>query len=321
MKHDVRVPLNETPTAMHRLSATFTDPQERSIHFDERSQRPLDGLRILLVDDSEINLDVGRRMLERMGAQVTVTHDGVSALNMIQAASPSYDAVLMDVQMPGMDGLATTRRLRQHRDFERLPVIALTGGAPLQERRRVLAAGMDGLLAKPIDPAEMVRMVRGLIERVDDERGPPTHVDEVNATDLASPPWPRIEGIDSEHAASQLGHDIQLFRSSLAIFVRDVEALLSTDLADLAGLAGQPDTWDAAKRAELEAWIHKVRGGAAWLGAGEVKRLAGLAQASLVQSDAPLDQVLAPLWQAMTQLTDSIKRALAEMALPGRRAP
>jgi light-regulated signal transduction histidine kinase (bacteriophytochrome)/CheY-like chemotaxis protein len=272
----------------------------RPAYFDSLKLRWLDGLNILLVDDSDINLDVARRMLERMGAQVTAASDGMSALSLVHARVAPFDAVLMDVQMPHMDGLATTRRLRLHRDFDTLPVIALTGGALLEERRRALEAGMNGFLTKPIDPALMAQVIRRLVEEA---RGQLLPTPGTATPTLSGRPWPRIDGIDGAETALRLRHDVGLYRKSLASLARDIEVLMSDCL---------PDRWTTAQRAGWSSRIHKVRGGAAWLGAGEVKRLAGLAEQALAQPDAPLDEVMPPLWLALTRLSKAIGHALAE---------
>ncbi len=276
--------------------------QSRPAYFESLKLRWLEGLRILLVDDSDVNLNVARRMLELLGAQVTTASDGVMALALIHTAEPGFDAVLMDVQMPHMDGLATTRRLRLHRDFDQLPVIALTGGVLMEERHRALEAGMNGFLIKPIDLAQLVQVVRGFVEVAQGQALP--------LPQAAGPPispsaslWSAIDGIDGAEAALRLGHDLVLYRKLLLSLAGDAEALMSTSL---------PGQWDEAQRADWAARIHKLRGAFAWVGAAEVKRLAGLAEGALAKPDAPLDGVLAPLRQALLQLSQAIRRALAE---------
>ncbi len=278
----------------------------RPAFFDSLKLRWLEGLRILLVDDSEINLDVARRMLERLGAQVTTASDGATALALVHAAAPGFDAVLMDVQMPHMDGLATTRRLRLHRDFDHLPIIALTGGALVEERRRAMDAGMNGFLTKPIDPAQLAQVVHGIVEVARGQALPQPQADPPSSFPSISL-WSAIEGIDGAEAALRLGHDLALYRKSLVSLAQDAEALTSTSL---------PGQWDDAQRADLAARIHKLRGAAAWLGAAEVKRLAGLAELALTKPDVPFDGALQRLWHALAQLTQTIRHALAERPEP-----
>jgi PAS domain S-box-containing protein len=111
----------------------------------------LQGLRVLMVEDNPVNMLIGVATLERWGARVTQAHDGPEALAAIDAAAEPFDAVLMDVQMPGMSGHETTRALRQRRGGQGVPVIALTAAALVSEREQAMASGMDDFLTKPID--------------------------------------------------------------------------------------------------------------------------------------------------------------------------
>ena len=107
-------------------------------------------LRILLVEDNPINQMVARRMLEKNGYDVAVAENGKEALRALDGQA--FDAVLMDVQMPEMDGLeaAAAIRAREQGTDRRLPIIALTAHAMNGDRERCLAAGMDGYVAKPV---------------------------------------------------------------------------------------------------------------------------------------------------------------------------
>ena len=114
----------------------------------------LAGRRILVVDDNDVNALVARTMLERLGAQAEVAEDGQQALDALQGGS--FDAVLMDCQMPRLDGFEATRRWRQTEASGRLPIVGLTAFAGEDDRRACLDAGMDGHLAKPYLLAELV---------------------------------------------------------------------------------------------------------------------------------------------------------------------
>jgi len=114
-------------------------------------------LRVLVVEDNAINREVARRLLTGMGMQVEEAISGEEALTKLEEIA--VDAVLMDVQMPGMDGVETTRRLRQDASFAELPIVALTAHAMRGDRERFLAAGMNDYLAKPIDEEELSCML------------------------------------------------------------------------------------------------------------------------------------------------------------------
>ena len=110
----------------------------------------LTGARVLVVDDNAINLEVASEMLRQQGALVTTAGNGREAL--AQLALGQFDAVLMDLQMPVMDGFAATQRIREQPALHGLPVLAMTANAMSGDRERCLAAGMDDHIAKPIDP-------------------------------------------------------------------------------------------------------------------------------------------------------------------------
>ncbi len=137
----------------------------RHTRFDDVGVQWLRGLRILVVDDSDINLEIACSLLEREGAEVQTAANGEEALTTLKAdAVAAIDAVLMDIQMPVMDGLEACRILRQELRMT-LPVIALTAGALVDERERALEAGMTDFLSKPLDPAVVVRSLRLHIDR------------------------------------------------------------------------------------------------------------------------------------------------------------
>ncbi|HLZ65952.1 MAG TPA: response regulator [Aliidongia sp.] len=119
------------------------------------------GRRVLLVEDNVINQKVARALLERAGHQVEVAAQGADALARIEAAS--YDIVLMDIQMPVMDGLEATRHIRARADDKaRLPIIAMTANAMEGAREEYLAAGMDEYISKPVNAGRMLELVERL---------------------------------------------------------------------------------------------------------------------------------------------------------------
>ncbi len=114
----------------------------------------LDGLRVVLVEDNEINQQVAVELIEGVGGAVTVASDGRQGVDLLEAAGDPvpYDVVLMDIQMPVMDGYQATARLRSQARFAKLPIVAMTAHATTEERQRCVAAGMNDHVAKPIDP-------------------------------------------------------------------------------------------------------------------------------------------------------------------------
>lgn len=259
----------------------------------------LTGVTLLVVDDSDINLEVARRMLEQRGASVHCESQAEHALARLQGGE-RFDAVLMDIQMPGMDGLDATQQIRQQLALTELPVIALTAGALLEERRRALAAGMDDFLTKPLDPEALVRTLRRHIEA---RRGVPMPVRAAAARTALPGDWPQIDGIAAKEAALRLGGDAALFRRLLARLLEGYDAAWQRRLPQL----------DATQCA---AELHKLRGSAGLLGAQRLHALATQGEAQL-RSSGDTPAALAPLFDALGQAL----RALHLAAQPWLRQP
>src|SRR6185503_2740414 len=123
--------------------------EERGIH--------LDGMRALLVEDNEINQQVARELMEGVGIAVDVASNGREAVERLEAAGEPlpWDVVLMDIQMPEMDGFQATARILAQPRFARLPIVAMTAHATVEERQQCVAAGMVDHVTKPIDPSAL----------------------------------------------------------------------------------------------------------------------------------------------------------------------
>jgi PAS domain S-box-containing protein len=129
-------------------------PEERSIEPDRFSSdnelAAIQGARVLLVEDNELNQEVASELLNHAGVIVDLAMDGSEAVKMVQEAD--YDIVLMDMQMPVMDGVTATREIRKDARFKNLPIIAMTANAMSSDRDLCIEAGMNDYVAKPIEP-------------------------------------------------------------------------------------------------------------------------------------------------------------------------
>ena len=138
------------------VSVFATEADTGTSRDDDRHDAPrlLLGARILLAEDNAINQQIAVELLEGVGARVTVADNGREAVDALlrRAYPPPYDVVLMDLQMPEMDGYQATARIRADSRFASLPIIAMTAHATLEERAACLAAGMNDHISKPIDP-------------------------------------------------------------------------------------------------------------------------------------------------------------------------
>jgi PAS domain S-box-containing protein len=250
----------------------------------------LDGVRVLAVDDSDINLEVAKRILELKGARVWLAANGQAAFDRLKAEPNGFDVVLMDVQMPLLDGLTTTRLIRSELGLAELPIIALTAGALSSERPKAIAAGMNDFITKPFDPLALVRSVRDQARRSNPQtnrRPAPATAAVPNAASV----WPAMDGVDFAGVRAMLDDDAGLFRTLLGRLIRD--------------FAGETLPTTGCERGELighAARMHKLKGSAGILGLSVVQQLAatieGACEAGEVESIGHLGQ----------QLTNEFKR-------------
>ncbi|SDW79929.1 response regulator [Marinobacter mobilis] len=221
----------------------------------------LHGVRVLVVDDSPMNLYVVTQMLTNEGATVSTCENGAEALAWLQTAGHHVDLVLMDIQMPVMDGTAAVREIRRIDALKQLPVVALTASAMASEHQKALRAGMNDYLTKPVERDRLVHAVRRYVEA---SRGKPVPV--VTKTNRQDPArtWPSLEGIDVNQARAQAGNDVAMFMRLLRHFINNNR--------DLEQPASMPSNEQA--RDDLRARIHKFVGSAGVIGADAARRLA-----------------------------------------------
>ena len=134
---------------------------------DDESIPDFRGKKILLVEDNELNREIAVEILQEAGFSMETAEDGMAAVEkMRHAAAGTYDLVLMDVQMPKMDGYEATREIRKLSDPEKasIPIIAMTANAFAEDRQKAFEAGMDGYLAKPIDISKMLETLKGFLK-------------------------------------------------------------------------------------------------------------------------------------------------------------
>lgn len=213
-----------------------------------RSQERLAGLRALVVDDTPVNRQIGMELLLHEGATVEVACDGMEAIDMVLAADPPFDVVLMDVQMPVLDGYETTRRLRRSGKVGSLPIIAMTANAMLSDKKACLQAGMVDHIPKPIDIDVVVKTILTHCRPAATERQPDP--------ERAPEKWSTSELINLDLALARIGNNRPLF-------AKIGEQLLhnSTGMMDeLRGFLAAGAVDDAI------ALLHKARGLAGALG-------------------------------------------------------
>jgi two-component system sensor histidine kinase/response regulator len=232
----------------------------------------LSGAHVLLAEDHEINQQVAVGLLGDMGISVELAENGRMAVERVLADPARFDAVLMDVQMPEMDGLEASRRIREHVGAERLPIIAMTAHAMAHERQRCLDAGMDDHIAKPVDPVVLAATLSRWIKPRGEGGAPPAERSGASAGDGLPDQLPPF---DIPAALTRLNGNRSLLRKLLVRFHdefggtaaalremigRGAYAEAERSSHTVAGVAGQLEATEvlAAARA-LEADVRAVR--------------------------------------------------------------
>ncbi len=259
--------------------------------------RLLEGRRVLLVEDNAINQEVARELLQRAGVGVDLAVNGRQAVRL--AARADFDAVLMDVQMPGMDGLEATRRIRAL-DSPRatVPIIAMTANALAEDRQRCLDAGMNDHLGKPVDADLLTRaLLRWLA---------PGATAEHRLTEReVSPPSPADDGaeFDFETATRQLAGSRDLWDKAASLYLDSPAA--PPRIAALCR-AGE---WQSAYRE-----THALKGVAATLGLKALQRVAAGLEKQLGEGKDTSGETLSQLAEI-----DQAARLRVTQHLQGRR--
>jgi CheY-like chemotaxis protein/HPt (histidine-containing phosphotransfer) domain-containing protein len=222
----------------------FTTESEGPTVKLEKQAPSFGNARVLLVEDNEINQQVARELLEAMDILVTIASDGKQALELL--AAENFGLILMDVQMPVMDGYEATRRIRQQERMSSLPIVAMTAHAMSGDREKCLTAGMNDHLAKPIDPLALTRTLAQYL--------PMTDRAAVRADDFSE--LPKLTSFDVATGLARLNQNRRLYKKLLLRFREDFQHTG-------AALAGALDS----DPAEAQSLTHALKGVAGNLGA------------------------------------------------------
>ncbi len=252
------------------------------------------GARVLLAEDNEINQQVAREILEGSGLVVSIANNGKEAVEKVKAGT--YDAVLMDIQMPVMGGFEATREIRRDERFKGLPIIAMTAHAMAGDREKSLDAGMNDHVTKPIDPDELFSALAKWIKP--GERGTPEE----------SPLWTQAEqgkevlpselpGIDFSSGLSRLSGNRQLYVKLLCKFkdsqqdaAQEIRAAFQSGNVETAGLLA-----------------HTVKGVSGNLGAEALYRAAAELEKAIKDGQENIAPLLAEFSSELMVVMDGIR--------------
>jgi signal transduction histidine kinase/CheY-like chemotaxis protein len=250
------------------------------------------GARVLIVDDSDINLQIACELLDKIPLVHDTASNGEEAVAMVR--DNSYDCVLMDIQMPGIDGYTATSIIRESLSFDELPILAMTANVMAEDRARTKAAGMNGHVAKPVDPSELYQSLLDSIPDADysaNLSGRDSAPAQAAAQEEA--PLPEsLPGLDIQQGLSRVGNNAKLYRKLLQ------------DLVDQYGDTGQrvQELLKAGDTDAARGVAHKVRGIANNLGASAVGAAAEAIESAVLESK-----------EVATEQSDTLVAALAEV--------
>lgn len=259
-----------------------------------KSDRRLQGMRLLVAEDNVLNQEVMEQVLLRAGATVVVVANGLAAVEALQFAPAQFDAVLMDIQMPVMDGYMATRIIREKLCLAELPIFAVTAFARPEDREKARLAGMVGHIVKPLNVDDLLDLLA--------RQGRGAMAPHPTATDLEAgqTPWaPQLPGLDIAAAMKAFMGDQDKYKG-----------LLRKLLTDYGGDAEKAHTLfsaeDSPGAAEL---LHGLSGMASILQATDLARCAKAAEEALLNGDtSAMEQLFEALHAAMQTLRESVDR-------------
>jgi two-component system, sensor histidine kinase and response regulator len=273
---------------------------------DDAGSPDAGGIRILLVEDNEVNQQVATELLESAGASVRVANHGGEAVKILTESNqpPPFDVVFMDLQMPEMDGFTATRLIRAQSGLQGLPIIAMTAHALVEERQRCLDAGMNDHVSKPIDPdalfATLLRWAKPRqVQAAGIEARPAKAADDIIL--------PEIDGVDVAGGLKRVVGNKQLYRDLLVQFAGkqgDANVKISAAI-------------ECGDRELAERIAHTVKGVAGNIGLGQVFTAAEKLEKAIREVDPVVPEVLEEFTRILSRQVQAIQQAIHEVTADG----
>jgi two-component system sensor histidine kinase/response regulator len=264
------------------------------------------GVRVLLVEDNEVNQQVATELLESAGASVVIANHGGEALRILTGGEqpPPFDVVFMDLQMPEMDGFTATRLLRALPQLQGLPIIAMTAHALVEERQRCLEVGMNDHVSKPIDPdalfATLMRWAKPRQARAASAQERP--VERANEETL-----PAIEGVDVAGGLRRVAGNKRLYRDLLGQFATkqaDASSRIMTAI-------------ESGNNKLAERTVHTIKGVAGNIGLGQVFTTAEMLERAIRDETAMVPALLEEFTRVLNLQVQAIQQAMRDVT-PGQ---
>jgi two-component system sensor histidine kinase/response regulator len=277
-------------------SKTIVEP---SLAIQEEKPTSIEQLQgnVLLVEDNEINRQVGKELLEQMGLEVNCVENGEQAVNYIEQSPP--DLVLMDIQMPVMDGYEATRRIRELASRDDLPIFAMTANALVGDADKSVHAGMNGHISKPIDPDELYHILSEYLEISPRELISPSTEEEDKTGWI--PPETNPPDIDLHHGIKQVGGNPDFYLKLLGDFLKNHRSSIS----DLEEMMKESRFEDARRTA------HTLKGVAGNIGADGLQKIAADVEAKLADGELPSEEQCSVFYQTCESLFATIQNIVS----------
>jgi CheY-like chemotaxis protein len=241
------------------LNATSRSPNVRKLSAGRQRKRQLAGMRILVVEDNLINQQIAEELLGAEGAIVSMAANGQIGVEAVLKAAPQFDVVLMDIQMPVMDGYTATTAIRNEIDATRLPIVAMTANATASDREACIACGMDDHIGKPFDLDKLISLLIRITGITPDSNYPAALVDNEA---LQSVPLGQVEGVELKDALARMSGSRSLYTRTAKDFSRTLPAIH----------VALEEMLNAFDTKQLSMTLHTLKGNAATLGLSELAR-------------------------------------------------
>ncbi|MCG8563687.1 MAG: ATP-binding protein, partial [Desulfobacterales bacterium] len=258
------------------------------------------GCQILVAEDTPTNQEITLAMLEQAGITAELAENGAEAVDKV--AQGNFDAVLMDVQMPGMDGYEATRAIRKFASAEELPIIAMTAHTLKEDEARCLEAGMNGYISKPVGQDKLFAILKEFV-RPKSEDELPARPDSENTAEDGLPR--ELPGIQVRAALDDMGVSPAIYRKVISTFAK----------SHLHTLDQLESLWKGGERSGIISLAHTLKGSAASIGAGNLSGLARELESQCRDAESlprSRETSLDALGEALGEVLTSIKTLVPE---------
>lgn len=295
------------PFMLHSLVGQLLGAEIARVDSDKYGANPprFEGQSLLIVEDNQVNYEVLASLLSSSNLRLSWAENGKAALELLKAEPP--DLVLMDIQMPVMDGLAATRAIRQLPEpLGNIPIVAMTAHAFTEDREQSLAAGMNEHLTKPVEPEKLFAVLSRFLPSASGSRPTVVRQPPAEVITTSTPEGLLLPGFDIPSALTRAGGNWPLLRKLILAFLESYQDVA----AQLCGLYTQSD-WDAIRQL-----THKIKGTAATLGMVELSNISAAIEQKIKQGECPFPDSYLREFSHCFQLTSDAIALLAKPVEP-----